>query len=85
MYKQLYSKTPSKEKALRAKLAFRQGECFRILNNSRAVAAYKNAIRYQYADSIVYLRYAQALQYQGKYKDAEKQYDLYPKLIQKTM
>jgi peptidoglycan-associated lipoprotein len=77
MYKQLYSKTPSKEKALRAKLAFRQGECFRILNNSRAVAAYKNAIRYQYADSIVYLRYAQALQYQGKYKDAEKQYDLY--------
>lgn len=77
MYKQLYSKTPSKEKALRAKLAFRQGECFRILNNSRAVAAYKNAIRYQYADSVVYLRYAQALQYQGKYKDAEKQYDLY--------
>ena len=77
MYKQLYSKTPSKEKALRAKLAFRQGECFRILNNSRAVAAYKNAIRYQYSDSVVYLRYAQALQYQGKYKDAEKQYDLY--------
>lgn len=77
MYKQLYSKVPSKEKKLRAHIAFRQAECYRILNNSRAVSAYKNAIRYQYADSIVYLRYAQALQYQGKYKEAEKQYDIY--------
>lgn len=76
-YKQVYSKVPSKNKPLRARIAFQQGECYRILNNSRATTAYKNAIRYQYPDSIVYLRYAQVLQYQGKYKDAEKQYDIY--------
>ena len=77
MYKQLYSKVPSKEKKLRAHVAFHLGECYRQLNNTRAANAYKNAIRYQYADSIVYLRYAQVLHYQGKYKDAEKQYDIY--------
>jgi peptidoglycan-associated lipoprotein len=47
------------------------------LNNSKAISAYKNAIRYHYHDSIVYLHYAQVLQYQGKYKDAIKQYDIY--------
>lgn len=76
-YKQVYSKVPGKNKQLRAHVAFRQGECYRILNNTKAASCYKNAIRYQYPDSLVYLRYAQILQYQGKYKDAEKQYDIY--------
>ena len=76
-YKQVYSKVPSKNKRLRAHVAFRQGECYRILNNTKAASCYKNAIRYQCPDSLVYLRYAQILQYQGKYKDAEKQYDIY--------
>ena len=67
----------SKDKKTRAHVAFNQAECYRILNNSKAVNAYKNAIRYHYHDSIVYLHYAQVLQYQGKYKDAIKQYDIY--------
>jgi peptidoglycan-associated lipoprotein len=62
---------------MRAHVAFNQGECYRILNNSKAQSAYKNAIRYHYPDSIVYLHYAQVLHYQGKYKDAIKQYDIY--------
>ena len=77
MYKQVYRRIKSKNKALRAHVAFQQGECYRTLNNSRAVSSYKNAIRYQYPDSIVYLHYAQVLHYQGKYKDAIKQYDIY--------
>ena len=77
MYKQVYRNINSKDRATRARVAFQQGECYRILNNSKAMSAYKNAIRYQYPDSIVYIRYAQVLQYQGKYKDAEKQYDIY--------
>ncbi len=76
-YKQVYNKIPSKNKKMRAYVAFNQGECYRILNSTKAANCYKNAIRYQYSDSIVYLRYAQVLQYQGKYKDAEKQYDIY--------
>jgi len=77
MYRQTYKRVPSKNKPLRAHVAFRQAESQRILNNPRAASAYKNAIRYQYPDSIVYLHYAQVLQYQGKYTDAIKFYDIY--------
>ena len=77
MYRQIYRRIPSKDKRLRAHVAFQQGESYRILNNSRAASAYKNAIKYHYPDSIMYLHYAQVLQYQGKYKDAIKQYDIY--------
>ena len=77
MYKQVYNRISTKDKQLRAHVAFNQGECYRILNHAKAATAYKNAIRYQYPDSIVYVRYAQVLQYQGKYKDAATQYDIY--------
>ena len=77
MYRQAYRRISTKERALRAHVAFQQGESYRVLNNSRAVSAYKNAIKYHYPDSIVYLHYAQVLQYQGKYKEAIKQYDIY--------
>lgn len=77
MYRQTYRRIPTKERALRAHVAFQQAESHRILNNSRAASAYKNAIKYHYPDSIVYLHYAQVLQYQGKYKEAIKQYDIY--------
>ena len=77
MYRQTYRQIKSNDKSLRAHVAFQQGECYRILNNSKAVTAYKNAIRYHYHDSIVFIHYAQVLQYQGKYKDAIKQYDIY--------
>ena len=77
IYRQTYRRISSKDKALRARVAFMQGESHRILNNSKAVSAYKNAIRNNYSDSLVYLHYAQVLQYQGKYKEAIKQYDIY--------
>ena len=77
MYKQVYKNLKSKDRKLRAHVAFHQAECYRTLNNKRAANAYKNAIRYHYPDSIMYLHYAQVLQYQGKYKDAIKQYDIY--------
>ena len=77
IYRQTYRRISSKDKALRARVAFMQGESHRILNNNKAVSAYKNAIRNNYPDSLVYLHYAQVLQYQGKYKEAIKQYDIY--------
>ena len=77
IYRQAYRRISTKDKALRAHVAFHQGESYRIINNSRAASAYKNAIKYHYPDSIVYLHYAQVLQYQGKYKEAIKQYDIY--------
>ena len=77
MYRQTYKQINNKDKDLRAHVAFQQGECYRILNSSKANTAYKNAIRYNYPDSIVYIHYAQTLQYQGKYKEAIKQYEIY--------
>lgn len=78
-YKKIYSKIKSKDKALRAEVSFKQGECYRKIDNPKAVQAYTNAIRnkYQQQDSIVYLRQAQVLHYQGRYADAIKGYQLY--------
>ena len=80
IYKQCYSRlSTKKDRELKGYVAYRQGECYRLINNQRATNAYNNALRckYQLKDSTVYLHYAQALQYQGKYKDAIKNYELY--------
>lgn len=78
LYKSAYGRINAKsDRALKAHVAFNQGECYRILNNQRAVQAYQNAIRYKYQDSIVYLRVAQVLMYQNKLKDAEKNFQIY--------
>ena len=80
LYKQCYSRlSTKKDRELKGYVAYRQGECYRLINNQRATNAYNNALRckYQLKDSTVYLHYAQALQYQGKYKDAIKNYELY--------
>ena len=78
MYKQIYSRVSSKtDKPLKGRIAFYQGECYRVLNNTKAANCYQNAIRYKYQDSIVYLHFAQALQYQARYKEAEKNYAIY--------
>ena len=79
LYKGIYSNLTSKEKTVRGKIAFRQGECYRLTNNKRAEQAYLNAIRYNFTDSVVFLNLAQVLQKNGKYDDAVKYYELYLK------
>ena len=66
-----------KQRELKAHVSFNQGECYRILNDGKAVSAYASAIKYKYPDSIAYLRYGEVLMYQGKYKDAEKAFLTY--------
>lgn len=80
LYKQCYSRLNTKtDRELKGYVAFKQGECYRILNNPRAVNCYNNALRckYQLQDSTLFLNAGLALQYQGKYKDAAKNYELY--------
>jgi len=77
IYKRVYGSIPSKDKPLRARIAFQQGECYRLINYSRAEQAYSNAVRYNYPDSIVYLRYAQILQRNGKYVEAANNYSVF--------
>ena len=80
IYKSCYSRLNSKtQRELKGYVAFRQAECYRLINNPRASSAYTNALRckYQLQDSTVYLHAAQVLQNQGKYKEALKHYDSY--------
>ena len=80
LYKQCYRQLNTKtDRELKGYVAFKQGECYRILNNPRAVNCYNNALRckYQLQDSTLFLNAGLALQYQGKYKDAAKNYELY--------
>jgi peptidoglycan-associated lipoprotein len=81
LYKGIYSTLSLKEKPLKAKMAFRQGECYRLTNQGlgKAELAYANAIRYNYSDSTVLLHYAMVLQKSGKYAEAAKYYNLYLK------
>ena len=80
LYKQCYSHlSTKKDRALKGYVAYQQGECYRLINNPRAVNAYQSALRCKYhlQDSTIFLHCGLALQYQGKYKDAAKSYALY--------
>ena len=75
LYKKAYAGTPAKEKELRASTAFKMAECYRHTNYvPRALAAYRNAVRYHYPDSTVYRYLADMLRLDGKIAEAQKNY-----------
>lgn len=74
LYQKAYSRISFKDKPLRAETAFKQGECYRMINFSRAEQVYQNAVRNKYPDSIVYLRLAQMQQKSGKLGEAANNY-----------
>jgi peptidoglycan-associated lipoprotein len=80
IYKSCYSRlSTKKERDLKGYVAYQQGECYRLINNPRAANCYQSALRCKYhlQDSTIFLHAGQVLQYQGKYKDAAKSYELY--------
>lgn len=78
-YRKIYNKlTKPDERTLRGKVAWKMGLCHRELNQSaRAAAAFQNAIRYRYPDSLAQLYLAEALHAEGKYPQAIKAYEEY--------
>lgn len=74
-YKKAYSNTKPKDKAQRGKYTAKMALCYDRINfNQKAVAAYRNAIRY-HADSIdMHLAFAKALLKDGNYKEAEQEF-----------
>lgn len=76
-YRKIYNKlTKKSDRPLRGVVAFRMAEAHRLLSqNERAAAAYQNAIRYGYPDSMAVLRLAQTLHASGKYALATKSYE----------
>jgi len=79
IYRKIYNKYNRKEDAwLRGEVAYKMGLCHHYLNQSnRAAAAFQNALRYHYEDSMTYYYLAQALQREGHYAEAIKNYNLY--------
>lgn len=78
LYKKAYSKTDPKEKPKRAEQAFMAAECYRRIGmDAKALAAYRNAIRYYYPDSIMYKHTAGLQLQKGEYKAAAENYQIY--------
>lgn len=71
-YRSVYNKlSPKNDRELRGEVAFKMATCYRRLNQSaRASAAYQNAIRYNYPDSMAYYYLGHSLQGEGKYQPA---------------
>ena len=75
-YKKAYRQIPAKERKKRAEVAWKMGECYRKGNSPVfAVAAYQNALRYEYPDSMAMLYLADAQLEKGDYKAAQRSYE----------
>lgn len=76
-FRQAYQKTPAKERAKRGQIARKMAMCYdKSLQSARALAAWRNAIRYQQADTVDRLAFAQTLMKNGNYREAEEQFQL---------
>lgn len=77
-YKRAYSLTSPKEKAQRGRIAYKMADAYRKYGNtSRAVAAYQNAVRYHYTDTLTHYYLGEMLRMQGNYKAATNAYKAY--------
>ena len=76
-YKKIYNKLTRKEdRPQRGEVAYQLATCYRKLNQAaRASAAYQNAIRYQYPDSMAYYWLGRSLQAEGRYAQAITAYE----------
>lgn len=76
-FRQAYQKTPAKERTKRGQIARKMAMCYdKSLQSARALAAWRNAIRYQQADTADRLAFAQTLMRNGNYREAEEQFQL---------
>ena len=74
-YKQAYSKTPPKERDRRGLIAGKMAVCYRKINSTpKAVAAYRNMVRYNKATMEDRLELGRQLLKNGDYKQAAEQF-----------
>jgi outer membrane protein OmpA-like peptidoglycan-associated protein len=76
-FKQAYRKTPPKERTKRGKIAAKMALCYdKSLQNAKALAAYRNTIRYKQDQPATHLALAQALMKNGSYKAAADEFKI---------
>ena len=74
-FKQAYGKTPPKERGRRGEIAGRMALCYRKTNSTaKAVAAYRNMVRYNKATVEDRLEFGRQLLKNGDYKQAAEQF-----------
>ena len=74
-YRKVYNKLDREQRSLRGEIAFKMGECHRLLRqNAKASAAYANAKRFGCEDTLLNLRMAEVLHADGKYAPAIEAY-----------
>ncbi len=74
-FKQAYSKTPPKERARRGQIASKMALCYERINaTQKAIAAYRNVIRYKQDDGETHLSLARQLLKNGNYKEAVQEF-----------
>jgi len=80
LYKNAINKVKDKEQ--KTAVLFKIGECYRILGDARSAELwYKKAIREEYQDPVIYLRYGQMMLVNEKYEEAQEQFDMYEDLV----
>ncbi len=74
-YKQAYRRTPPKMRDSRGKISQKLAYCYNRINSSaKAIAAYRNIIRYHQDDGETHKELADNLMKQGQYREASKEY-----------
>ena len=80
LFKDAYNKV--NDRAVKNELIFLTAECYRITNQpEKAELRYKQAIQRDYANPIIYLRYADMLRMDENYEDASEYYRRYKELV----
>lgn len=80
LFKDAYNKTGDKEE--KKEIIYLIAECYRRTNQpEKAELRYKQAIRKEYANPIIYLRYADMLRENEDFDDAVEQYKIYEELV----
>lgn len=76
-FKTAYNKTSPKDKDKRGERAKKLAGCYdRINSTQKAIAAYRNTIRYNKADIDTHLSFARVLMKNGSYKEAAKEFQI---------
>ena len=74
-FKKAYQKTNAKERDKRGRIAERQALCYQRINyTQKAIAAWRNVIRYKQDDTAAHLDFARQLLKNGNYKEAETEF-----------
>ncbi|MBO4607374.1 MAG: OmpA family protein, partial [Prevotella sp.] len=74
-FKTAYSKTPAKERDRRGQCARKMALCYEKINSTqKAIAAYRNVIRYKQDDAQTHLSFARQLMKNGNYKEAVQEF-----------